>query len=129
MPNIAPAPLKLEDCVIKVEALQEDTAPEHHARVCGFSEDWVKSVREMMAKNRIWGWCMVKVTVEHEDYPEITGSATLCGCSHRSKKDFINNSGYYEDLVNDALAETQTVVYDKYHELQNLVDDGILEIT
>ena len=47
----------------------------------------------------IWAWCVVKVECK---YKGLTGTDYLGGCSYEDEKDFIENSGYYEDMKQQA---------------------------
>ena len=49
-----------------------------------------------------WAWCTVKVTGEWEG---LTFDDYLGACSYRSESDFIENSGYYEDMQAEITAE------------------------
>jgi hypothetical protein len=57
-----------------------------------------------------WAWCCVTVKAH---YKHIEGSASLGGCSYASRKDFKENSGYYEDMklsaYNDLIANLQSL--------------------
>ena len=66
------------------------------------------AVREMRKENRRWGWCQVTVMVKLLKGPvHLRGYAYLGECSYKSRQDFIDNSGYYEDMVKDAIADLQ----------------------
>lgn len=49
-----------------------------------------------------WSWCTVEVTAS---YNGLQGTDTLGCCSYKSEKDFIKNSGYYEDMKQQAYDE------------------------
>jgi hypothetical protein len=59
-----------------------------------------------------WAWCSVRVTASPKDpeHCELEASAYLGGCSYQSKKDFIKNSGYYEQMVEECLDELNAQV-------------------
>ena len=50
-----------------------------------------------------WAWCMVTVKVSL--HGKVLGRECLGGCSYESQSDFIQNSGYYEDMVDSAMRE------------------------
>ena len=52
----------------------------------------------------IWAWCCVKVECT---YYSLTATSYLGCCSYQDEQDFIKNSGYYEDMINDCLIDLQ----------------------
>jgi hypothetical protein len=61
-----------------------------------------------------WAWCTVAVTVSDGD---AEGVAYLGGCSYADAEDFMANSGYFSDMLDEALLEyTHDVarIVDKY---------------
>jgi hypothetical protein len=71
--------------------------------------EMVRDILEDLGSNP-WAWCMVTVTA---NWGEFKGSATLGGCSYKSRGDFITNSGYYEDMKEDAYNNLLVDVEDK----------------
>ena len=103
---------------ISVTAEDEDITVEQVAKDChpGFAE----SVRKMQKQSKRWGWCSVKVSVRPKvGNTSIVGDNYLGACSYSSKQDFIDNSGYYEDMVDEAIEELNK---NYILEVQNLVD-------
>jgi hypothetical protein len=88
---------------VVIEALAEDETPEHSERVTRSAPGYAEAVREVMktAEGR-WGWCCVKITVLGG---KREGTNYLGNCSYRSAQDFIKNSGYFQQMVNDAVLE------------------------
>jgi len=88
---------------ITIEALAEDETPEHSERVTRSAPGYAKAVREVMktAEGR-WGWCTVKITVLGG---KREGTNYLGNCSYRSAQDFIKSSGYFQQMVDEAVAE------------------------
>jgi hypothetical protein len=88
---------------ITVEALAEDETPEQSEKRTGSMEGYAKAVREVMktAEGR-WGWCTVKITVLGG---KREGTNYLGNCSYKSAQDFIKNSGYFQQMVDDAVLE------------------------
>ncbi len=91
---------------ITVEALAEDETPEHSERVTKSAPGYAKAVREVMktAEGR-WGWCTVKITVMLPAKPTKFGTAYLGNCSYKSAQDFIKSSGYFQQMVDEAMEE------------------------
>ena len=85
---------------IELFAEPEDVSPEHVEEA---SEGFAAAVREVMGDAvDPWGWCTVIVRVTT---PDGVGEDTLGECSYTSALDFIQNSGYFLDMVKDALEE------------------------
>jgi hypothetical protein len=65
-------------------------------------------VREELEDGNEWAWCLLQVEVTDMDSEnENVVSEYLGGCNYRSKRDFIANSGYYEDMVNECIARLE----------------------
>lgn len=88
---------------ITIEALAEDETPEHSEMVTKSASGYAKAVREVMktAEGR-WGWCCVKITVLGG---KREGTSYLGNCSYKNAQDFIKNSGYLQQMVDEAVAE------------------------
>lgn len=89
---------------ITVKAEREDISLDHAKIDCapGFEE----AVRDGIKKSRTWGWCTVVVTARFKDDPTAASGVDYLGCcSYTSKQDFIDNSGYYEDMVQRAVED------------------------
>lgn len=88
---------------IYLSAEPESSSPERDEKTQGYVEGFAKSVRAMQRKHsRLWGWCMVTVTVEHADRQ---AHAYLGGCCYESASDFRDSSGYYPQMVSEAASE------------------------
>lgn len=95
--------LPMDEVEFTIECLPEAERPE------GFfaydseeeNEKVVKDIYEKLEWNE-WAWCTVKVTAEWNGF---TGEDYLGGVSADSEKDFIENSGYYEDMKGEAYAD------------------------
>jgi hypothetical protein len=92
---------RLEICV---EAIEDDSSPEEAGEG---NPGFAKTVREVMAKNcDEWNWCTARITVRIAGmYNSPFGVAYLGQCCYNNKQDFIDNSGYYEDKVEEATEE------------------------
>jgi hypothetical protein len=88
---------------ITLNTLPEDLTPEEAG--VGYAEGFADAVHDVEDKAEgDWGWCTVELTVTTSK-----GSATtyLGECSYESAIDFIQTSGYFADMVKDALAEIE----------------------
>jgi len=90
---------------IKVQAEREDQNLEEYCRRTGVVGDFKDAVKAMQKKSKRWGWCSVKVTASLPGVPDVEGVDYLGACSYASRQDFIDNSGYYQDMVKTATAE------------------------
>lgn len=58
-------------------------------------------ILEALGSGNIWAWCTVEVVVTlglmGDDF--VSASDFLGCCSYKNEQDFIENSGYYEDMV------------------------------
>lgn len=86
---------------ITMLAEPDTSSPEHQERTQKFSPGFAQAVREQQKKaEKPWGWCTVVVTAT---LGEFKGEDTLSGCSYLGPMDFIKNSCYFEDMVNEAV--------------------------
>lgn len=111
--------LSLDQVNIRVYAETEDISVKEAARDCapGFEE----AVRAQRRKSRTWGWCTVHIIACLKKGPvHIEGDSYLGCCSYSSKQDFIENSGYYDQMVEDAIADLQPQIQTYY---ENLAED------
>jgi len=91
---------------INIEAQEEDETPEQSEKRTGSMKGYAKAVRENMKKAEgRWGWCCVKVEATIHSKPTRFGTSYLGNCSYLSAQDFIKNSGYFQQMVDDAIAE------------------------
>lgn len=62
------------------------------------------AILERLEWGDVWAWASVTVTVTPKVLCKgLEGSAYLGCCSYEDEKDFVKNSGYYEDMVQEAL--------------------------
>ena len=59
------------------------------------------------AQSNEWAWCVgtVQVQANDKDGNECTAETYLGACSYKSRMDFIKNSGYYEDMLEEVLTD------------------------
>jgi hypothetical protein len=91
---------------ITVRAEKEIESVEHVGKDC--APGFVEAVRAIQRKSRTYGWCTIVVTAKLRKGPkDVEGVAYLGACSYASRQDFINNSGYYPQMVEDAITDLQ----------------------
>lgn len=66
----------------------------------------------------VWAWCWVKVVAHWNGFQ---GADTLGSCSYASRRDFVENSGYYEDMKDIALANLNEEIAVQYNRMLSLI--------
>jgi hypothetical protein len=101
--------IELKDCVVTVDCTPETIPIEGNASAIDDRTDReiVNNIRKQLEIGNAWAWCIVCVTVEYRDIEE---NEYLGGCSYNSRYDFIHNSGYYEDMVNECLTRINDTI-------------------
>lgn len=68
------------------------------------NEEWI---RHELARGNQWAWCSTSVIAKWTDPEgnEFEGSDHLGGCSYKSKQDFMQPGGYYDDMKHGAYDE------------------------
>lgn len=86
---------------IMIGTLEEDETPEQSEKRTGSMAGYAKAVREVMkAAEGEWGWCTATVTAK---VGSCVGTAYLGNCSYKSAEDFALNSGYLNQMVEEAI--------------------------
>lgn len=80
-----------EDRPFRGEFTREDGSRDH------IQEGWVAA--GLRAGNQ-WAWCVAHVTARYKD---LEGEDYLGGCSYESTMDFIQHSGYYLSMIDEAV--------------------------
>jgi len=79
----------------------EDMAVEGNALVSGDAYIDKKTEQTILARRRagdIWAWCYVIIRAEYCDLVEVE---TLGCCNYKDEADFITNSPYYGEMVEE----------------------------
>jgi hypothetical protein len=97
---------------LKVRAAKEEVTPEKLEKIHEYSPGYAKKVREQVrAAKKIdpssrWGWCIAEVVAVVEiEGVKLKGRASMGGCSYTSELDFVKNSGYFDDMVKEAISQ------------------------
>jgi hypothetical protein len=95
--------LNVNEIEISIECLEEYESPHDSFSECLTKEE-INDLWESSESNP-WKWCCVKVTASYTDPTGRTYSEDeyLGCCNYDSKEDFINNSGYFEDMKKEAI--------------------------
>lgn len=65
-------------------------------------QETIDQITEEWENGNDWAWCNIAVTVH---YMGLTSVQYLGCCSYESEEDFVDNSGYYDDMGREAIAE------------------------
>jgi len=93
--------------IIEITAKPEDRTPEQSEKdsVEGFAD----GVRDMQNKAEgNWGWCQVEVKVATQGGFIAVGTSHLGECSYENELDFILNSGYFKDMISEAVLDLES---------------------
>lgn len=113
--------LKESDISLTIEAEPEDIAPEFYLsfKNTGFDHtDTIRHIRQRLNLGQQWAWCCVNVTARYELW---TGTAYLGCCSYKNKTDFIANSGYYKQMVQEALDDLNKDIRNVFESISSLI--------
>jgi len=70
-------------------------------------------IHRALSRGNEWAWCCAKLTVSYDSLESVE---YLGCCSYESAEDFKLNSGYYEDMIKEALNSIADSLI-KYHRL------------
>lgn len=95
-----------------VMILPELESPEDVGKdaVPGFAD----AVNEMIEKHGMIGWCTIRVTASIKGLSSdaVCGVAWLGACSYASLEEFMDDSGYYNQLCDDAVRDLEVSFVD-----------------
>jgi len=74
-------------------------------------------ILKQLKRGNDWAWCTVHISVEWKGF---FGHSYLGCCSYKSEKDFVENSGYYADMVQEALSDLNCTIQGTYANLKTL---------
>lgn len=115
--------LTKDSVVTRLSPEPEERSPEHYESVDGLSDGYAATVREMMKKHKsAWNWCCAKVSARPTNSFGFFGTAYLGACSYINRENFINVSGHYYDMIDDAVAELNGQIQ---HQITKLVNTGV----
>lgn len=102
----------LADVEVMVEVKIDDTPVRGNAVASGdevFNKQVENEILARLERGDAWAWASVKVMVTPKSGRHVlTGCSYLGGCNYRDQQDFLVNSGYYEDMVTEALQDLNT---------------------
>lgn len=98
--------LTIADLYITVTAHNEDSSEAYGQLADCMTKGKIKKLLEKAESNE-WHWSAITVRAEYQDENgnEYEAEDYLGGCSYKSRIDFIKNSGYYDDMAAQVLAD------------------------
>jgi hypothetical protein len=114
--------LPIEKCEIKFKAEPEHCVIRDHFD-SGEPELDLKTEQDILDRLNDgdgYAWFCARVSVS---YGEITEHTYLGGCSYKDEKDFVENSGYYDDMVEEARIDLELRLLELYNNLKSLDKD------
>src|SRR5512146_22880 len=102
--------LKPSDVEVEVLCEPEEIPIEGNASATGDAaqdEETNRWVRSELARGNEWAWCTVQVRVHYMERLFMGTSTFLGCCSYRSEADFRQPGGYFDDLLQEALADLE----------------------
>jgi hypothetical protein len=110
--------IKLDEGALEIRVdVEDEFIPINADQLPSYTEEQLEDLREAASQN-IWKWCSVGVTAHYttEDGTILVSDTEWLGCcSYESEQDFIDNSGYYEDMKD-------TVTKDIMGQVKNIYD-------
>jgi hypothetical protein len=105
--------LGLDDISSTITTESEFESPESAG-----DKDFADAVRTLRSTCRsVWNWCQVVVCVRPRNTKVYQGEQSLGQCSYKNKQDYIDNSGYYEDMIKEATDDLNRQIKKKIVEL------------
>ena len=109
--------LTSNDITILVTAHPEEIPVQGNA-ICSGDEDFDHQVEseilERLEQDDVWAWATVCVSAEWEAVKE---KEYLGCCCYESEEDFRNNSGYFEEMVDQAITSLNTRLQGLYERM------------
>jgi len=98
-------PIREDEIEISISAEQDDMQVRGNALTSGDDEldrETEDGILSRLDRGDVWAWACVTVRGRFES---LEASDSLGGCCYEDEKDFIANSGYYRDMVNQIVAQ------------------------
>ena len=111
-------PLTRDEVTIRLKAEPDLIPVEGNASASGddaFDNQIEQNICRRLARGDIWAWAAVTVTVS---WGLFAASDHLGCCSYADEEDFRQPGGYFDDMVDQALEELNTIICDAYCQLK-----------
>ena len=107
-----------EEAAVRVLAEPDLVPVEGNACASGdeqFDREVERNILCRLQQGDVWAWAAVTVSVTWNGFE---GSSSLGCCSYADEKDFRQPDGYFDDMVEEALAELNKTLDDTYNKLK-----------
>lgn len=94
--------LTTKDVTITVTPEQEDITPQDYFNSIDGNTEVATAIEQQIATGNSYAWCTIEVQCT---FKQLVATEYLGCCNYKSEQDFIDNSGYYQDMVNACLAD------------------------
>jgi hypothetical protein len=115
--------LNKNDINIRITAYPEDIPVKGNA-ICSGNEDFDQQVEseilERLEQDEVWAWATVCVTAEWEGLKE---EGYLGCCCYADEKEFCQEGGYYEEMVEEAINNLNKRMQNLYKKMSVLMAD------
>jgi len=111
-------PIYRDEAKICIRAEPDDLPVRENAMVSGydaFDREVEDGILARLDDGDAWAWAAVTVTVT---WGAFTASDHLGACSYADERDFRQPGGYYDDMVEKALAELNLAIQSLYQQLR-----------
>ena len=110
--------LTKEDVQIELTVFPEEDLPVEGNACYSGDEEYDQMVEDeilsRLEQNDVWAWAKVRVSVEWEGQ---ISTQYIGGCCFESEEDFRNNCGYFDCMVEEALAKLNKRLHTLYEKL------------
>jgi hypothetical protein len=110
--------LTKDDVEITISAEMDDMPVNGNAIASGdyaYDELVEREILDRLNAGDAWAWAFVTVSAKWDAFE---ASDSLGGCSYESERDFIENSGYYDDMVSACLADLNDQIIKTHSKIQ-----------
>lgn len=114
--------LTVKDVTVTVRCEEEDSGPRSHLFTGEdeeVDEEACSEIEQRLNRGDLWAWCCAVIEVSFGPFKEV---ATLGCCSYDNEEDFRNNSGYFDDMMKEAIEQLNEGVSKLFSELLPLVE-------
>ena len=111
-------PLTREEVGIHLTAEADQTAVLGNASASGvkrIDREIEQEIFERLNRGDVWAWADVTVTVSWGPFSAID---TFGGCNYENEEEFRQPGGYFDDMVDEALAKLNRKIMDYYQILR-----------
>lgn len=87
-------------------------------------QEVLENIKNRIRRGDTWAWCSVEIQALWRGF---VGKAYVGHCSYENEQDFIKNSGYYDEIVQESLDDLQDSVEETANKLSLLISIESME--